>query len=80
MLTSAEDPLRCQVMSQLTQVWIPPVVQLPAGDPQVEAQPGRVRVHVARPVCLVIAVRLTGAPPVEKKTQGDKLKLSTATW
>lgn len=56
-------------MSQLTQDWIPPVVQLPASDPQVEAQPRRVRVHVARPVHLVVAVRLTGAPPAGKTNE-----------
>lgn len=43
-------------MSQPIQVWIPPVVQLPASDPQVEAQPRRVRVRVARPVHLIVAV------------------------
>lgn len=62
-LTCVEDPLRRQVVSQLIQVGIPPVVQLVASDPQVEAQPGRVRVHVARPVHLVVAFLLTGAPP-----------------
>lgn len=54
-------------MSQLMQVWIPPVVQLPASDPQVKAQPRRVRVHVARPVHLFVAVHLTGAPPAGKR-------------
>lgn len=66
-LTSAEDLLRCQVTSQLIQVWILPVVQLPARDPQVEAQPRRVRVHVARPVHLLVAVLLAGAPPAGKR-------------
>lgn len=62
-LTRAEDPLRGQVVNQLIQVGILPVVQRPASDPQVEAQPGRVRVRVARPVHLVVAFLLAGAPP-----------------
>lgn len=36
LLTSTEDALRCQVVSQPGQVGILPVVQLPARDAQVE--------------------------------------------
>lgn len=79
-LTSAQDPLRGQVTSQLMQVRIPPVVQLPASDPQVEAQPRRVRVHVARPVHLFVAVRPTGAPPAGRRCEQTNSSRPTATW
>lgn len=47
------------MMSQLGQVGIVPVVQLPARDAQVEAEPGRVCRRVARPRHFLKALYLT---------------------
>lgn len=63
LLTSTEDSLCCQIVSQVAQDRILPVVQLPARDAQVEPQPGRMGVHVARPRDFVVAFLLTGTLP-----------------
>lgn len=70
-LTSSEDGLCCQIVSQLGQVGVFPVVQLPARDAQVEPQPGRVSLFITCPSGFIIAFLLTGALPagMAKKTR-----------
>lgn len=70
-LTSSEDGLCCQIVSQLVQVGVFPVVQLPASDAQVEPQPGRVSLLIACPSDFIIAVLLTGALPGGKDEQSE---------
>jgi len=50
-------------VSQLGQVGILPVVQLPARDAQVEAQPWRMGLHLLRPRHFVVAFLLAGTLP-----------------
>ena len=51
-------------MGDLVQQGIGPVVKLPAGNPQVEAQPGRVGFSRHCPVSFVVAVLLTIVLPM----------------
>lgn len=56
-------------MSQLGQVGILPVIQLLARNAQVEPQPQRVGIHVARPSDFVVAFLPTGTLPTGEKVE-----------
>lgn len=70
-LTGTEDTLRCQIVSQLSQVGILPVVQLPASDAQVEPQPRRVGLPVPCPGDFVVAPLLTHTLPSGEKVDKE---------
>lgn len=57
--------LSCQVVSQLGQVGVFPVIQLPASDAQVEPQPGRVGLFISCPIDFIVAFLLTSTLPTE---------------
>lgn len=60
------------MLSQYGQVGILPVVQLPARDAQVEAEPGRVRRRVARPRHFLKAFHLTDAHTHTERQAGAR--------
>lgn len=66
-LTSTVNMLRCQILSQLVQVGVLPVVQLPARDAQVEPEPRRVGLHILCPTDFVVALLLTVALPGDEE-------------
>lgn len=60
--TCADDAVGGQLLHQGVHVGVAMGVELPAGDAEVEAQPGRVCVAAAVPLDVLVAV-LTGAHP-----------------
>lgn len=54
--TCADDAVCGQLLHEGWQGWVPPVIQLPARDAQVEAQPWWMGVHAVIPVGGVIAI------------------------
>lgn len=65
-VTCADDALRRELLGQRRRVGVTVGVELPAGDPQVEAQPGRVAVAAAVPPRVLVAFAAR-AQPAERK-------------